>query len=677
MVRLAPDEGPDYIESPRLRPCARGLAQLQRVYHPDRLRYPLKRASERGEARFQRISWDEALDTVAAEMQRVKETYGPDAVLNLQSSGNLDGLVHRTGMLASRFFNAFGGQTAPRAIISFEGAALAARSTFGLVPPPPGPESLLRSRLVIMWGFNPAESIFGTNTNWYLALAKERGTRFVFVDPRFTESAAALADQWIPIRPGTDAAMLIAMAFVLIDEGLYDEAFLHRYTSGFAEFRGYCLGNGDGVPKTPTWAEAICGVQAEVIASLAREYASSKPADLRGGWAPGRTAYGEQFHRACIGLSALTGNIGIPGGGPGCWVTQDFQRTLGVSFVPSLANSTGKSVVAWRWADAVLKGTAGGYPSDIKMVYSIGGNRLNQCGDLNKGVQALKKVEFVVAQDQFLTPLARYADIVLPVNTHFEREDIQVPHGLGSYLIFNHRAIESLGESKSDLEILTALSQRLGCHDFGDKTERDWLSEVIKNAGVDCDTLRAQGVYRDGPAVPQVPLQGFIADPRSNPLPTPSGKIEIFSQALAQRHQPKLPPVPQYIDNPAQKERPLLMVTVHSRKSVHSSFYNVPWLQEIEPHTLWINPVDAEANGIGNGEKVTVSNDTGTVVITAKLSERIMPGVVSIPQGAWYQPDEDGRDWNGSVNVLCPDTISPGEAAVTNAVAVAVSRLEG
>ncbi|MDP2661725.1 MAG: molybdopterin dinucleotide binding domain-containing protein [Dehalococcoidia bacterium] len=434
--------------------------------------------------------------------------------------------------------------------------------------------------------------------------------------------------------------------------------------------------------KTPAWAEAICGVRGEVIAGLAREYASSKPADLRGGWAPGRTAYGEQFHRACIALSAMTGNIGIPGGGPGCWVTQDFQRTLGVSLLPPLANPTGKSIVGWRWADAVLEGVSGGYPSDIRMIYSIGGNRLNQCGDIKKSVQALEKVEFVVVQDQFLTPIARHADIVLPVNTHFEREDIQIPHGQGNYLIFNHQVIPNLEESKSDLDILTALAQRIGGGAFGDKTAQEWLPELIKHAPAGYEDLRSQDVFRYGTPAPRAPLQEFVADPRGNPLPTPSGKVEIFSQGLAQRQQALLPPLPQYIaaaeasPPPTQRSYPFLLVTVHSRKSVHSSFQNVPWLQEIEPHTLCMNPVDATAQGIRDGQKVIVRSEIGAVVIATKLTERIMPGVVSIPQGAWRQLDKEGVDWNGSVNVLCPDTISPGEASVTNAVPVTVARWE-
>jgi anaerobic dimethyl sulfoxide reductase subunit A len=338
--RLAPEDGLDTLASPRLRPCAKGLAHLQRIYHPDSLLHPMKRVGERGEGRFEPISWDEALATVAGEMQRIKESHGPQAILSLRAAGNTDGLLHRTNEMVNRFFNGFGGQTATRASISCEGAQFASRATFGFFAPPPSPESLFQTKLVILWGFNPSETIFGTNTNFYLALARERGVRFISVDPRFTDSAAALADQWIPIRPGTDTAMLVAMASVMIQEHLYDEGYLRRYTHGFEQFREYCLGTGGGIPKDPSWAEPLCGVRAEVIAGLAREYAASRPADLRGGWSPGRTAYGEQFHRACAVLSAMTGNAGVAGGGPSCWFAQDYQRTLGVSNFPSPGNPT-------------------------------------------------------------------------------------------------------------------------------------------------------------------------------------------------------------------------------------------------------------------------------------------------------------------------------------------------
>lgn len=683
LTRLSPVEEPDSLSNPQLRPCARGLSQVERVYHPERLPYPMKRAGERGEGKFQRISWDEALDTVAGEMRRIKDQYGPQAILNMRGTGNLDGILHRTGAMADRFFNYFGGCTVCRGIISFEGALFAARTTFGMVPPAPGPQSLLQSKLVIMWGLNPAETIFGTNTNWYLALAKERGTRFVFVDPRFSDSAAALADQWIPLLPGTDTAMLIAMATVLIEERLYDEGYLNKYTHGFQALGDYCLGVKDGLRKTPAWAERICGVRAETIAGLAREYAASRPADLRGGWAPGRTAFGEQFHRACIALAAMTGNIGIPGGGPGCWINQNFSQTLGVLNLPVQEKPAPVCTVnSWRWADAVIKGKAGGYPSDIKMIYSIGGDRLNQGADINKGVEALKKVEFVVVQDQFLTPMGRFADIVLPVNTQFERDDIQTPHHRGYYLIYNHKVIESLYESKSDLEILTGLAERLGMAGFNDRSDPEWLETLMVKAPVNVETLSRQGVYRFASHAGQIPLQEFIADPARNPLPTPSGRIELFSDALAKKGQAHLPPVPQYIEewegprHPLATKYPLLLVTTHTRKGVNSTFDNVSWLRELEPHTLWINPGDAGERNITEGGLTRVYNDLGATMIRARLTGRIAPGVVAVNQGAWYRSGENGIERGGSVNVLCKDVVSPGEAAATNGILVEVARQE-
>jgi anaerobic dimethyl sulfoxide reductase subunit A len=291
-------------------------------------------------------------------------------------------------------------------------------------------------------------------------------------------------------------------------------------------------------------------------------------------------------------------------------------------------------------------------------------------------------VEFVVVQDQFLTPLARFADIVLAANTHFEQEDIQVPHNQGDYLIYNHRAIEPLYEARSDLEILTDLSQRLGITGFNNRTEQEWLQEMMKDAPVDRGTLSTKGVFRFEPPPPQVPLQDFIADPEKRLLPTPSGRVELFSLALEQKKHPRLPPVPRYIEDwegpwhPSAQKYPLLLVTTHSRKRVHSTFDNIPWLRELEPHTLWLNSVDAEARGIKDGEQIKAFNNIGTLVITARVTQRMMPGVVSIYQGVWYQPDERGVDRGGCLNVLCKDTLSPGEAAATNAVLVEVARWE-
>ncbi|OGO04807.1 MAG: hypothetical protein A2Y73_02110 [Chloroflexi bacterium RBG_13_56_8] len=582
--------------------------------------------------------------------------------------------------LGRRFLNAFGGQTATRASISNEGAIFASRHTLGLFLPPPAHKSLPKSQLVIMWGFNPSQSIEGTNTNWYLAQAKEQGTRFIFVDPRFSNSAAALADQWIPLRPGTDTAMLVAMATVMIEESLCDQEFLARCTFGFEYFRDYCLGVTDGMPKTPSWAEEICGVSADTISALAREYATSKPACLWPGCAPGRTAYGEQFHRACIALAAMSGNIGVRGGGAGCYVGQDVRGILKMSSIDGLSNPTGKSVVGWRWADAVVQGKRGGYPSDIKMILSVAGNRLNQCGDIHKGIQALKQVEYVVVMDHFLTPTARYADLVLPVTTQFEQEDVQLSHGESVYMFHSGKALDPLGECRTDLEIFTELAERLGLDGFPSDAEERWLPQLLDKSPVHLEEIRDQGVYwlsQDE----VVPLQEFVKDPEGHPLPTPSGKIEIYSQTMAELGNPSLLPcVPTYIDtwegphHPLSVRYPLLLVTCHSGRRVHSTFDNVSWLRELEPHTIWVNPKDAQERHIQDGELVEVFNDIGSLIIEAKVTERTMPGVVSVFQGTWFELDDSGRDRRGSANILCKDTISPGEAAATNAVLVQMAR---
>ena len=237
ITKIDPDNLPDSLATPQLRPCARGLAQIQRVYAPDRLRYPLRRVGERGEGRFERISWDEALDTVASELARIKETYGPEAILNVFGGGSSDTRLHNTLFVPMRFFEHFGGYTGSSSNISVQSVVYASRRTFGMVVPESDRENMLESRLIIMWGYNPAVTLKGTNTNWYLAQAKEKGVRFIFVDPIFTESAAALADEWIPIKPGTDTAALIAMAYVIITEDLCDRTFLDRYTFGFDRFK--------------------------------------------------------------------------------------------------------------------------------------------------------------------------------------------------------------------------------------------------------------------------------------------------------------------------------------------------------------------------------------------------------------------------------------------------------
>ena len=306
IVRIEPDD-----REGRSRMCARGYAYRQRVYASDRLLYPLKRTGERGTGEFTRISWDEALDTVAREMNRVKATYGNAAFLHFCSMCD-PYTLHSVGVF-HRLLCQFGGYTAPWGFISNEGAAFSAGLTYGTyrryLETEHAPDEYLNSKLIIMWSWNPVDTEQGTTTPFYLIRAKEKGARIICVDPRYTDSAATFADQWVPIRPGGDAAALMAMAYVTISENLHDKAFIEKYTSGFEKYRDYLYGSEDGLAKTPVWAEKISGIPAVTIAQLAREYATNKPATLTTSIAAGRSAFGEQYHRAAAALESITGNL--------------------------------------------------------------------------------------------------------------------------------------------------------------------------------------------------------------------------------------------------------------------------------------------------------------------------------------------------------------------------------
>jgi anaerobic dimethyl sulfoxide reductase subunit A len=699
ITRIETDGGAE----PQLRACLRGRSYRQRVYASDRLKYPMKRVGPRGEGDFQRISWDEALDTVSKELLRVRDTYGPASICYLGLSGSTTPL-HGQRRPLYRLFNMFGGCTIWWGAASFEGSSFASRITLGSTTTANTRDDLRNSRLIILWGHNPANTVWITNTSHYLARAREAGVKIISVDPRYTDSTATFAQQWIPIRPGTDAALLVAMAYVIIQENLQDQAFLDKYTVGFDKFKDYVLGVEDGQPKAPFWAEAITGVPAATIETLAREYATTKPAALLAGWGPGRSANGEQFHRAAITLAAMTGNIGIHGGN-----AAGFEGTpLGVlgSRLPtgrspllsepeakglrreglnaySRIDRTGVRVHTSKVFEAILEGTAGGYPSDIKLLYVAACNPVNQFPHTAKIIEALKKVDFTVVHEQFMTYTARFADILLPVNTFMEKIDIGEPWMSGPWFVYLDKAIEPLYESKSDWEICRELAPRLGITGYEEKSEEAWLEGFWQATPVvlDFETFKQRGVHKVELAEPHVAFKEQIEDPENHPFPTPSGRIEIYSQQLADMNNPLLPPVPKYVEvweglnDPLVAKYPLQLISTHFKTRDHSTFVKVPWLAELEPQRVWLNPADALARGIGDGDMVRIFNDRGTVVLPARVTGRIMPGVVDIPEGAWYAPDSEGIDRGGSPNTLLRDDISPAGAFASNTCLVQAEKL--
>jgi DmsA/YnfE family anaerobic dimethyl sulfoxide reductase A subunit len=701
IVRLeADDRTDDDLARPRLVACARGRAYLRRQYHPDRLTHPLRRVGPRGEGRFERIPWDEALDLATAEIRRVRETHGNGALFVPYGTGaysNTNG-----SHLARRLLYADGGCLDIENSYSWACTNRATPTVYGTRITGNQRQDWVNSNYILMWGWNPAEMIDGTNSAWFVKKARENGARVVCVDPRKTLSAVGLADEWVPIRPGTDVAMMSAMANVMIREGLHDAAFVRTHCVGFdaatmptgaeneESYEDYILGRHDRVDKTPAWAEEITGVPRETIVRLAREYATAGPAMLVQGYGMQRRAYGEQVVRAGCVLAAITGNVGISGGGAsglGLPAPDGGSRWIGM---PLGENPHGVAIPCAAWTEAVTRGRSMGpvdgvigaerLESDVKLIYAVATNCLvNQHMNLNRSVGILADeslVEFLIVQDQFLTPTARYADLVLPACTAFETWGLQDGWKYGDELILSPKLVEPLGESRSDYRICSGIAERLGIGDAFTEglDERGWVDHILSLyrdrhpdlPGIDEFESSNAGVYAATIEEPAIAFADFRRDPGAHPLDTPSGKVEIFSLELHALGRPdEIPPIPKYVREwespfgPEAKRFPLQAIGSHSLSRVHSTHANNPDLREAFPQRVFVNPVDAATRGIEDGELVRVFNDRGVTVIPCRVTNRMMPGVVDIPQGAWWAPDEEGVDRGGATNVLTSERLTP------------------
>lgn len=658
-----------------IRSCIRGQNYLHTFLRKDRLLYPLKRIGKRGEGNFQPISWNEAISVIAQQHKRIKSTYGcASRYINYATgyemcSGVPAYMMRRLLALDGGYLNYYNNY-------SNTPSAFSTTLMYGNDQSGNSPDTFRFSKLIILWSFNPAETLCGGNMMYYLRQAKENGAKIIVIDPRYSDTAVSLADQWIGIRPTTDCALMDAMAYVIYKEQLHDEHFLYTYCQGFysstlpkhinknESYLSYLMGEQDGIIKTPVWASSITGVSESVIYQLARDYAMTKPAAILEGWGAGRHAYGEQFSRGLITLACMTGNVGIKGGSA-AGVGHLSYPCADLPIVPPMIDNPVKDKIpCYKWTDAVKDGK-------IKMIYNLAGNTLiNQHGNCNYTSSLLKdesNVEFIVCSDIFMTSSAKYADILLPGTSMFEEENI-TSYYTTFYAYFKaNKILNPPGKCRFDYEWICDLAKELGLYDkFSEsKTYHEWIYEAVsllKNSEPnfpDYETFCKKGIYKPKHIKSVIAYEDSIHDFLHHPFSTPSHKIEIFSTILKERNDSKeQPPIPKYIpawegpEDSLIKIFPLQCIGWHSKARTHSVHNNNEAIQSIIPQFMWINPVDARKRHLQTGDTATVYNDRGTLEIPVLVTDKIIDGVVSIPQGAWYTPNEETVDVGGCINTL-------------------------
>lgn len=664
---------------------------------------PSANNDKRGQEPFVEVSWDEALDLLSKELARVKTQHSNRAIFGGSYGWSSAGRFHHAQSQVHRFLNAIGGYVRHQDSYSLGAARVLMPHIVGtmeeLMSMHTGWDVLAKDcKLFVTFGGVPrknAQINAGGATLHHvkggLYAMREAGVRFVNVTPTAEDLDTGGDVEWLAIRPNTDAAMILALCHTLFVEKLYNREFLDRCTVGFDRFTPYLSGETDGQPKDAAWAEKITGIPAHRIVSLAHEMAATRTT-VSIGWSLQRSHHGEQPFWALITLAAMLGQIGLPGGGFG--VGYGPVNLMGSAHpkysgptLPQGKNAVSDFIPVARFTDMLLN--PGGkvsyngqdltYP-DIKLVYWAGGNPFHHHQDLNRLMVAWRKPETIVFHEQFWTPAARMADIVLPATTTLERPDI----GYGSrepFLIAMKKAREPIGEARDDYWIFSELARRLGQGEV--YTEgRDtmaWLAHLYEQsreksatAGVtippfeefwEAGIAEAKGENRD-----PVMLAKFRADPAAHPLKTPSGKIEIYSEKIASfgyddcpPHAVWLEPI-EWLGAKAALRHPLHMLSDQPADKLHSQLDHSPHARATkikgrQPVTL--HPEDAAARGIAAGDLVRVFNDRGACLAAARLSDRIRRGVIRLSTGAWFDPEDHGSNQplekHGNPNALTLD----------------------
>ena len=680
------------------------------VYSPLRIARPavregwLKKRSRaggagRGTERFVEVGWDTALSLAAEELGRVRSAHGASGIFGGSYGWASAGRFHHARTQLRRCLYAGGGCVDQLSNYSWGCAQFFLPHVVGSYGSTDGKVTDWRSlvehtKLFVAFGGlalkngQVASGGIGEHSmaHW-IGEARRAGVEFVVVSPTSADCPAILSAQWIPIRPNTDAAMMLAIAHVLATEQRHDRKFLETYCSGWEKFEPYLLGSTDGTPKTPEWAAGICGVPADTIRTLARRLAGTR-CFLTAAWSLQRAHHGEQPYWALITLAAMLGHIGLPGGGFGFGYGSigaiGDPRGAGSPSMPMGVNAGPKIPVA-RMADMLLSpgaeyefnGERHLYP-DVRLVYWAGGNPFHHHQDLNRLRLAWSRPETVIVNDTWWTATARRADIVLPATTTLERNDV----GAGArdrFIFAMHKAIEPLGASRNDSDIFREIAARLGYEErvTENRSETDWLRHIYGNAraanakaGIELpefDAFWDEGYVQQQPGEPFVMLSEFRADPKANPLATPSGKIEIYSERIAgfgyddcPPHAAWLPPR-EWLGADAARRFPLHLVTIQPPARLHGQMDPGPVSRGTKiagRERVSMNPDDAGRRGLASGDVVRIFNDRGECLAGLHVDAGTAPGVLVMATGAWYDPVDDtpfALERHGNPNVLSFD----------------------
>ena len=658
---------------------------------------PGSNSDRRGYEPFVQVEWEVALDMVAGEIDRIRSTHGNQAIFGGSYGWASAGLFHNAQRQIHRFLGSVGGYTYHVGDYSYAAAGVIVPRVLGFSlfqmfrAQPDFPEIAEHSDLVVSFG---GMAVKNAQVEWggqarhvmrrQLELCADQRVRFVNVSPIRSDFIDEIDAEWLPVRPGTDTALMLGLAHTLLTAGRHDESFLRTYCSGWDRLRSYLLGEPDGTPKSAEWASRICGLDPDHIRSLANEMASARTL-VTVSWSVQRADHGEQTYWMAAALAAMLGQIGLPGGGVGYGYGAVGLLAAGIGSHPMPIfgqgeNQVGEFIPAARISDLLsspgkeydYNGLRLTYP-EIRMVYWAGGNPFHHHQDLNRFAAAWQRPETIVCHEPFWNALARYSDVVLPATTTLERDDIG-GSTRDDFVFWMGKVIDPVGEAMSDYEIFSDLAARLGAADqFSEgRTAADWIEHLYdlfrsENPGYPkLADLKASG-FSEIPASSMRPrrsaLVSFRDDPKRSPLSTPSGRIELYSDTIAGFGYEDCPGHPAWME-PAEwlgrvDRYPLHMISSQPSTRLHSQWDHGETSMNGKVdgrEQIGLHPDDAAARGLAHGEIVRVFNDRGACIAAVAIRGDLLEGVVQMSTGAWWDPVEPrGICRAGNPNVLTRD----------------------